>query len=311
MSAAARLAPAKINLTLEVLGKRPDGYHEIRSVMTTIGLYDTVLVENGTGVMVSAGEDYDPLGLPVGRGEQNTAERALQLLARRRLPSETGDSVSDREALNYGTSRVALRLHKEIPAAAGLGGGSSDGAATLLALNEYWSLGLDMAELENLAAAIGSDCPFFVRGGVQLAAGRGETLTPLQPPAPTWVCVLHPPILKPNKTAALYALLRPSHYTDGTRSEALARRLAAQAGVRVDADECFNVFDVVADEAYGSLELYRRALGEQSASAIHLCGTGPSLYGLFANEPACRTAVEALRVEHYDAWSAPLPAPCR
>ena len=308
MTAICRRAPAKLNLTLEVLGRRADGYHELRSVLTTIDLCDTLEVDAGRGVVVSADETYDALALPSKPGEVNTVETALALVAARRREMETGERPSLGDALREGLTWLNLQLRKEIPTAAGLGGGSSDGATALLVLNQYWGLGLTEADLLGLASEIGSDCPFFLDGGVQLAAGRGELLRPLPPPAPFWLCLLEPPVARRNKTARLYSLLRESNFSDGVRSTRLAQRLMEQPGTRIGADDLCNCFDAVADAAFGALDLYRNALEECGAGAIHLCGAGPTLYGLFSDECAARSAETILRAEQFKARAVHAPA---
>src|SRR5487761_1141062 len=116
MKTVTRLAPAKINLTLEVLGERSDGFHEIRSVMTTVDLFDQLTIDDGRGVIVEAGEDYDPLGLPTSPGEVNSVETALGLLAQRYgLPNHDGRSTPE-QALKDALASVGIRLHKSIPA---------------------------------------------------------------------------------------------------------------------------------------------------------------------------------------------------
>jgi 4-diphosphocytidyl-2-C-methyl-D-erythritol kinase len=304
-----RRAPAKLNLTLEILGPRADGYHELRSVMSTLSLHDTLTVSDGRGVVVSADESYDGSVLPSAPNERNTVETALALVVARQVRPES-DAVFDADAaLRDGLERVALRLRKEIPAAAGLGGGSSDAVAALRALSQYWAMELGNSELLELAARIGSDCPFFVSGGVQLASGRGERLTPLPAPAPIWICLLKPPFRRRAKTAQLFSLLRAEHFADGRRSALLARRLQQEPGCRVQPADLCNGFDAVADQAFGCLDAYRAALEAQGAEAVHLCGSGPTLYGLFESELSAQGAEAALRADHFDAWALRSPAP--
>lgn len=153
-------APAKVNLSLEVLGRRPDGYHEIRTVMQAISLFDEMEfspAEEGRIVLTCAHP-----GLPV--DERNLVARAAEIL-RRRYDVRQG---------------VAISLLKRTPLGGGLGGGSSDGAVALLALNEFWGLNARMSELAEMAAQLGSDVPFFLWGGTALCEGRGERVTPLK-----------------------------------------------------------------------------------------------------------------------------------
>jgi len=153
------LAPAKINLWLEVLGRRPDGYHEIRTIMQTVSLCDELIFtprKDGQVVLEAAGE-----GLP--QPEENLVARAARLM-QRRLGCRRG---------------VEVRLRKRIPVGGGFGGGSSDCAATLRTLNALWGAGLSRQQLVELGAELGSDVPFFLCGGTALCEGRGERVTPL------------------------------------------------------------------------------------------------------------------------------------
>src|SRR4030042_6633058 len=187
------LAPAKINLVLEVLGKRDDGYHELRSLVQTISLCDVISLEPTDVISLECSE-------PVLQTSDNLAIRAAELLRQ----------VS-------GCQKGArIKLQKRIPWGAGLGGGSSDAATTLVALNRLWELKLKTSELIELAARLGSDVPFFIHGGAGLVEGRGEKVTPLEAVAPRWFVLLIPPLSKiSNKTQRLYSCLGSQYFTDG------------------------------------------------------------------------------------------------
>ncbi|GAI27125.1 unnamed protein product, partial [marine sediment metagenome] len=165
------LAPAKINLVLEVLGKRDDGYHEIRSLVQTISLYDVLSFELAEGISLDCTE-------PSLQSPDNLAIQAARLL-REVSGSEKG---------------VKIGLEKRIPWGAGLGGGSSDAAAVLLALNKLWGLDLTTSGLVGLGAKLGSDVPFFIYKGTALVEGRGERVTPLSASLPGWFVLLLPPL---------------------------------------------------------------------------------------------------------------------
>jgi len=164
-------APAKINLTLEILRKRDDGYHEIASVMQAVSLCDTLTFELASDTTL----DCDDATLAT---EDNLALKAAHLLS-----AHTGYSGG-----------VRIGLVKGIPVAAGLGGGSSDAAATLVALNNLWNLGLPLAELSLMAASVGSDVPFFLHGGVAMVSGRGELVRPLPAIGVDWAVIVTPAI---------------------------------------------------------------------------------------------------------------------
>jgi 4-diphosphocytidyl-2-C-methyl-D-erythritol kinase len=175
------LSPAKVNLFLEVIARRSDGYHDIESVMQLVDLCDHVhLARKGRGIQVSV------VGAELPSGHGNLAYRAAALLM-----EATG--------LQAG---VHIRLEKRIPVAGGLGGGSSNAAAVLAGLNRLYNLGRSREDLQALGARLGSDVPFFFSGGLALATGRGEVLTPLQPWPPQWLVLANPGV--PVSTAWAY-----------------------------------------------------------------------------------------------------------
>jgi 4-diphosphocytidyl-2-C-methyl-D-erythritol kinase len=301
---ASRSAPAKLNLTLEILGRRDDGYHELRSIVTTISLADELTVSPGAGFSIRASPDFHLERMALAPGEPNTVERALQLM-RSVAPSDQSGPVRPDSRSSLG--RIAISLTKRIPAAAGLGGGSSDAASALALLNDACDIGLSASAILGLAAQIGSDCPFFVRGGIQAMSGRGEALQPLPHPASAWFCIVSPSVYLPNKTAALYSRVTPSDFGDGSRTAALAARLQSNAGYQIQPEDLCNDFEVHAEEAFGSLSNIRSALEATGAEAVHLCGAGPSMYGLFADAHASEVAAQAFREQGIEAWSVSAP----
>ncbi len=262
-------APAKINWTLEVLGRRDDGYHEIRTVMQTVELCDILEIEPA-----------DELQMGVeGRHEVSEGDLVLRAAA----------------LLDEGGGRGAcIRVNKRIPVAAGLGGGSSDAAAALRGLNELWGLGRSDAQLVEIAAGLGSDVPFFVYGGTALAEGRGERVTPLPEPPPTWLVLLAPPLDLPEKTRRMYAALTPADFSDGSRTDAIVSR--SREGGPVDDGSLCNVFERVAYEAFAGLDAYRDALLTAGARRVHLAGSGPALFALGVDEDAARSVHARLRL---------------
>ena len=253
-------AYAKINLTLEALGRRPDGYHEVRTVLQTIDLADRLQFEPSSYLKIEC-------ATPGLGGEDDLVWRAADAL-RRATGCDRG---------------VKIRLEKHIPIGMGLGGGSSDAAATLRALNALWELDLSDAELLPIAASLGSDAPFFLRGGTALGEGRGEEITHLPPIPQRWMVLLCP---SPEgrgmsvgqgegKTARLYSMLTQEHYTDGTQT----RRLVDDLGSgRLSQGLLYNVFKQVGPSAFHGFERAQKDLIEAGARSIHLSGTGPSLY---------------------------------
>ena len=246
-------AYAKVNFTLEVLGRRRDGYHEIASIMQTVSLHDTVTVEPDDEITLSR-------ALPGIAVEDNLAYRAAALLV---------------ECAGTGQG-AAIGLEKAIPQASGLGGGSSDAAAVLVGLNRLWGLGLGADELAGLAADLGSDVPFFIRGGTAMVSGRGERVRPLPPVDQAWLVLLCPEIPLADKTAAMYSRVTPAHYTGGMLTRKLEARI--RGGGDVPPEFLYNAFDDIALEAYPGLDTYWDALGGLGAREIHVAGSGPSLY---------------------------------
>ena len=197
-------APAKVNLHLEVLGKRPDGYHELATLMVAVSLYDTLEFKEDRSKalgldLVPGPEGPADEGRPrLPTGPDNLVCRAAEVL-RRRTGCERGARV---------------RLHKRIPLAAGLAGGSSDAAATLLGLNRLWRLGLGRDELAGLGAEVGSDVAFFLAADAAWCTGRGEVVEPLKPGGPLWFVLACPPA--GLLTAAVFREVRvPDEPADG------------------------------------------------------------------------------------------------
>lgn len=256
-------APAKLNLFLEVLGKRPDGFHELATLMVAIDLCDEITVSPG-----------DELSLVCDVPELTVGPDNLVLKAARKLQQVTGR-----------TDGAAIRLTKRVPWAAGLGGGSSDAAATLMALNELWQLGLPRTELARIAGELGSDVPFFLFEPAAWCTGRGEIVTPV-PLRGEWNFVL----LKPPEglgTADVYRrLVVPATPRDGQQAiDALAAGDVEAMGR--------SLHNRLMEPAFALSETvsgwHRRLLQAGTAGAL-LSGSGSCLFAL------CRSADEAERV---------------
>jgi len=271
-------APAKLNLTLEVLSKRLDGFHEICSVMQTISLCDKLTCQSSQDVIIKS-------GLPGWKSEESLVFKAVSLIQR-----TTG-----------GSRGVAIAVDKHIPLVSGLGGDSSDAAATLLGLNKLWELGLSQERLLDLAAQLGSDVPFFIHGGTALAEGRGELLTPLPPMPHHWAIVVLPAVPRlPGKTAQLYARLTPHHYTDGQITEKMVTAL--RAGREFPSRLLFNTFENIAFTRGSKLSTYRSHLIKMGAKDVHLAGSGPALFTLVKDKTEAEDLYKLCRQQNMEAY---------
>ena len=275
-------APAKVNLVLEVLGKDKD-YHRIRSIVQSIDLCDVLNFELDKEMHFECDE-------PKLRRD-NLVTRAANL-----LKENTGCDLGAR-----------MELRKRIPWGVGLGGGSSDGAATLLALNELWGLRMPFSELTRLAFDLGSDVPFFIHKGTALVEGKGERVRPLRPLPSTSFVLLMPSLPKvTGKTKQMYGRLRVADFTEGEFIEAAL--LSLREGRRPDPDVMSNVFENVAFDFFPDLDKYRRILEEAGVSRAHLAGSGPCLFAAFSGKEEASEVFSRLkkqRMECYLAYSLP------
>jgi 4-diphosphocytidyl-2-C-methyl-D-erythritol kinase len=250
-------APAKINLTLEVLAQRVDGYHEIRSVLQTISLCDVLRLENADDIKIMC----DMRGW--------IAEKSLVIRVIDLLKKATGYSKG-----------VTVVIEKHLPLMSGLGGDSSDAAALLSGLDKLWSLGLSSAKLAELTAQLGSDVTFFLHGGTAEVKGRGEIVIPLPALPMMWAVVVIPRVsTDPNKTKRMYSSLNQEHYTRGVITQELVENL--HKGEVINSSLLFNTFENIAfkDKV---LKIQIEHLTKLGAMNVHLAGSGPTLFSLFS-----------------------------
>lgn len=271
-------APAKVNLVLEVLGRLGD-YHRISTIVQTIGLCDVLTFEPDSDICFKC----DARGLE----HDNLVTRAAEL-----LKACTGCGLG-----------AIIELRKRIPWSVGLGGGSSDAAATLVALNELWRLGLPTRELVDLGAKLGSDVPFFIYGGTALVEGRGEILTPLPSLPSTHFVLLVPPLPKiAGKTGRMYARLSSAHFTEGWFVQQGVAALTR--GEAIDHAGMFNTFETVAFDLLAELDGYRKALQEGGALAVHLAGSGPCLFTFYSAKDGAAELVSQLKAQGFECYVA-------
>jgi 4-diphosphocytidyl-2-C-methyl-D-erythritol kinase len=276
------LAPAKINLTLEVLGKRPDGYHEIRSLMQTIDLCDR-------------------LRFRLGQNTRFVCDKP-ELVVAKSLISQATFLLNEATGCAKGAT---IEITKNIPLSSGLGGDSSDAAAILSGLNKLWQLGLSQEKLLELALKLGSDVPFFLYGGTALVEGRGEKITKL-PPLPQQRVVLMIPDLPrlAEKTKRLYASLKPVHYTDGKISENFVKEL--KAGKELKLSMLFNTFENVAFDQFPDLKTYKEHFTKLGARNIHLAGSGPALFTMIKDKAEAERLYASLQKQNVGCYLATL-----
>jgi 4-diphosphocytidyl-2-C-methyl-D-erythritol kinase len=264
-------APAKINLTLDVLHKRPDGYHEVEMIMTTVDLADRIGLERrGDGIIrISAADRFIP------EDRRNLAYQAAELLKN-----------------TYGvTEGVTITIEKNIPVAAGLAGGSSDAAATLKGLNKLWKLGRSIDELAELGAKIGSDVPFCVYGGTALATGRGEKIRHLAAPPNCWVILAKPKI--GVSTADVYGNLKVDkllHPPTKQMIEAIETK-----DYRLLCNSMGNVLETVTMDLYPEVRVLKEQMQRFGADSVLMSGSGPTVFGLVEHESRVHRIYNALR----------------
>jgi 4-diphosphocytidyl-2-C-methyl-D-erythritol kinase len=274
------MAPAKLNLTLEVLSRRVDGFHEIRSVVQTINLCDRLDLQPDKKMVFRCDA---PGWLP----EESLVSRAAALL------KETSGC----------TEGATIELSKKIPLLSGLGGDSSDAAAALIGLNRLWGLAYSSGELARLASQLGSDVAFFLFGGTALMQGRGEVVSPLPPLPEMWAVLLMPDVSRiAGKTGRLYASLKSGHYSSGQATEELVALLTR--GGDVTPDNLFNAFDGVAYDIFEGLGSYRQRFLEAGAGSVHLAGSGPTLFTLFKDRSLAEKVYVNLKEQGLDSYLA-------
>lgn len=264
-------AYAKVNLTLDVLEKREeDGYHYIRTVMVPISLADRVVLERAPEVALHC------VPAVTGSHEDNLAYRAAMLL--RQVTGFAGGAT--------------IRVHKAIPVAAGLAGGSTDAAAVLVGLNRLWGTGLTEEELITLAIRLGSDVPFFVPGRPARVEGIGERLTPVPVACRLWMVIATPNVAK--STGGVYALF--DQLTEVKRPDTDAMETALAAGdLESVARSLGNVFEQVMLPRHPEIGLLKQAMLSGGALGAVMSGAGPTVLGLVADEQAGLSLLERVR----------------
>jgi 4-diphosphocytidyl-2-C-methyl-D-erythritol kinase len=274
---------AKVNFGLTIVGRREDGYHDIETVLATIDLADTVEVESRDEpeITVECGHPDVPTD------ESNLAVRAARLLARA-----------------TGTRRGArVVIDKKIPVASGLGGGSSNAACTLRALNLLWGAALDQSRLQEVAAGVGSDVPFFLRGGAAVGRGRGDRLEPLRDPPRLWIVLVSPGI--PISSAWAYGAYRQAKtvLTNGEgRIKMAVSGFRSNDAARIGAG-MYNALEPAVFSAFPELRSIKEELRAFPVLGASMSGSGSAVFGLARDEESARGIVEELEGRGYRAWA--------
>ncbi|GEL06528.1 4-(cytidine 5'-diphospho)-2-C-methyl-D-erythritol kinase [Rummeliibacillus sp. G93] len=264
-------APAKINLTLDVLYKRKDGYHEVEMIMTTVDLADRVgLSKRSDGqIHIHSSSTFVP------DDQRNLAYQAAKLL-------------QDTYGVKDG---VSISIDKQIPVAAGLAGGSSDAAATLKGLNTLWNLGLTIDQLAELGAEIGSDVSFCVYGGTAIATGRGEKIKHIATPPACWVILAKPAI--GVSTAAVYGGL-DMNKVEHPDTQQMVQAIEDKDYSRL-CNSVGNVLESVTLELYPEVSIIKEQMNRFGADAVLMSGSGPTVFGLVQNKARVSRIVNGLR----------------
>lgn len=264
-------APAKINLALDVLFKRPDGYHEVEMIMTTVDLADRIELKEipGKNIKILSHNRFVP------DDHRNLAYQAAHIL-------------KERYDVNKG---VSITIEKNIPVAAGLAGGSSDAAATLRGLNRLWGLGLSLDELAEIGAEIGSDVSFCVYGGTALAKGRGEKITHLPPPPNCWVILAKPTL--GVSTADVYKRLQLS---DMEHPDVYGMIAAIENNdYQKVCSGLGNVLEQVTLPLYPEVANIKNQMKTFGADAVLMSGSGPTVFGLVEHDSRMQRIYNGLR----------------
>jgi 4-diphosphocytidyl-2-C-methyl-D-erythritol kinase len=272
---------AKINLTLDVLRRRSDGYHELVTMMQTVDLNDTICL--------TASGDTNVRTICT-RAELSNGDN---------LAARAAQAIRQRLSLTEG---LDIELHKRIPVAAGLGGGSSNAATVLLALQRWWQLPLSTVDLQTMAATLGSDVPFFLTGGLALCEGRGERITPLAyrlPPSMRWIMLVKPAI--GISAAAVYRNLTARDYSDGSASRSVLAALAAGQN-QLPLESLYNSLERSVLEQYPQVAQAREDMLQAGTPYVRLSGSGPTLFSTFSNLSQAAQVQQQLYAQGYEVY---------
>jgi len=269
-------AGAKVNLTLDVINKREDGYHNVIMVMQQIELCDYVhltscMDENNIKIECSHSD--------VPTGEENIVYRAAEL-------------IKNTFGINKG---IIIKIDKNIPVAAGLAGGSTDGAAVITGLNKLWNLNMDTGRMMALGTKLGADVPFCIMGGTALAEGTGEILTPVRASTELDLLLVKPDIMV--STAWAYGNLNPEAINIKPDSDKIIKALKKGDKYKVAA-ELSNVFETVTAQQYPEIKHIKKTMLDTGALGAVMTGTGPAVVGIYKNRGEAEAAAQDFRSKY-------------
>lgn len=269
-------AYAKINLGLDVIRKREDGYHEVRMIMQSISLADTLLLRKSSeaGIFLNSHDGTENPDVPM--DSTNLVYRAIQLLKEEFQITEGIEAV----------------LSKRIPVAAGMAGGSTDAAAALKGMNQLFSLGLSTQELCQRGVRLGADIPYCIQGGTALSEGIGEILTPLPKVPDCYILIAKPPINV--STAFVYGNLKANELTEHPDINGMIQAIHQQdlSGI---ASRLGNVLETVTIPAYPVISDIKKIMVEYGAMQSLMSGSGPTVFGIFTEEQKAETTAQQIR----------------
>lgn len=264
-------ARAKINIALDVLGKREDGYHNVRMIMQQVNLYDNIHIKKiKKGIELKTDCEY----LPVSEG--NIAYQAAKLMF---------------ETFNL-DGGVEIYIQKNIPVSAGLAGGSTDAAAVLNGINKLWQLGIEKKELMGLGKSLGADVPFCIRGGAALAEGIGEKLTPIKALEQGWVVLAKPNISV--STADVYKKLDLKKINEHPQLHGIIKAME-ENDLQTIVNHMFNVLESVTEKTHPIIKDIKRKLCEYHALGSMMSGSGPTVFGFYRDYQKAKSAYENLK----------------
>ena len=264
-------AMAKVNLGLDVLRRRENGYHDVKMVMQTVDLYDELTVKREEGDTISITTNTGELPL----NEDNLIYKAAKLLF-------------DKAGISYG---VSIHLEKNIPIAAGMAGGSTDAAATLLALNELFEFDYYKEELAEIGVKIGADVPYCIYGGTYLSEGIGEVLTKLPDAPDCYIVIAKPPISVSTKY--VYENLHIETVTEHPDMDAMVDAIK-NGSLKGVTDTMGNVLESVTVKKYPEIARMKQCLLDNGAENALMSGSGPTVFGIFREKEVAENALKGL-----------------